>query len=221
MHSHDPVCGWALRSKADYAFASLRKTLPVPDGAILWSPRSLPLPASGSSQSSASALKLGAMIWKREYLKGGSTLDAKSIYRAWQQEGETDFDKCKLSFATALSQQYVSCGVPVEWRRRRAANARRLLSKLQDHTECHPVFSDWPQEAAPLGTVFEFESQARRDATRHKLQQHGVYCPIHWPGAAGCDPAAQDLAGRLLTIPSDQRYGSRHMDKIASLLNNR
>jgi hypothetical protein len=38
-HSHDPVSGWALHSRADYAFSSLRKRMPVPDGAILWSPK--------------------------------------------------------------------------------------------------------------------------------------------------------------------------------------
>ena len=219
-HSHDPVSGWALRSNAEYAFASLRKTLPIPDGAILWSPRGLPLPAGGSTQSPASALKLAAMVWKREYLDGRSTADAKSIYRAWQRAGELAFDHSEPSFASALSQQYLSCGVPAKWHKQRAANARRLLSKLRDNMEFRPIFSDWPEEAAPLGAVFEFESQAQRDATRHKLQEGGVYCPIHWPATKGCDPATRDLARRLLTIPSDQRYGSRHMDKIASLVTN-
>ena len=37
-HAHDPASAWATTSTADYAFSSLRKTLPVPDGAILWSP---------------------------------------------------------------------------------------------------------------------------------------------------------------------------------------
>ncbi|HET9953251.1 MAG TPA: hypothetical protein VFQ61_02040, partial [Polyangiaceae bacterium] len=38
-HSHDPWSNWAAASKADFCFASLRKTLPIPDGAVLWSPR--------------------------------------------------------------------------------------------------------------------------------------------------------------------------------------
>jgi hypothetical protein len=36
-HSHDPFSPWAVGSSADYAFCSLRKTLPVPDGGLLWS----------------------------------------------------------------------------------------------------------------------------------------------------------------------------------------
>ncbi len=44
-HSHDPQSTWATSSTADYAFASLRKTMPISDGAILWSPRGRALPA--------------------------------------------------------------------------------------------------------------------------------------------------------------------------------
>jgi hypothetical protein len=70
-HSHDPLSNWALTSKADYAFASMRKTFPVPDGALLWSPRQHQLPPEPKSRNwSGSALKLAAMIWKSEYLAG-------------------------------------------------------------------------------------------------------------------------------------------------------
>jgi hypothetical protein len=217
-HSHDPASPWARRSNADYAFASLRKTLPVPDGAILWSPRAFPLPEGGTSESAASAIKLGAMIWKREYIEGSSTPDAKLKFRAWQQGGELEFNTSDVAFATAFSQQYLGVGVPVKWRRQRAANTRRLLSKLSRTTQFRPIFSDWPQDAAPFGAVFEFDSKTKRDDARHKLQEHRVYCPVHWPPTASCDSAYVDLANRLLTIPSDQRYTVRDMDKIVSFV---
>jgi hypothetical protein len=218
-HSHDPVSGWALQSNAEYVFSSLRKTLPVPDGAILWSPRGLPLPATGNSESAASALKLAAMLWKREYLLGGATPEAKATYRAWQQEGELAFDESPVSFASNLSQKSLSCGVPVKWRKRRVVNTKSLISKLQGASGFRPIFSDWPNQAAPLGVVFEFDSPQQRDATRQRLQQHGIYCPVHWPATEGCEPAARDLAGRLLTIPTDQRYTPQDMEKIAAFVN--
>ena len=217
-HSHDPVSGWSLQSNAEYAFASLRKTLPVPDGAILWSPRELPLPATGSSESSASTLKLAAMLWKREYVIGRSMLEAKLTYRAWQLAGEQAFDTSAVSFATDLSRQYLSNGIPVQWRKRRVANTKRLLSKLLDNREFRPIFLDWPQEAAPLGVVLEFNSLRQRDNARKRLQKLGIYCPVHWPAPVGSDPAARELAKRLLTIPTDQRYNSRDMDKIAEFM---
>ena len=36
-HSHDPFSDWSCTSEADWCFASLRKTIPIPDGGILWS----------------------------------------------------------------------------------------------------------------------------------------------------------------------------------------
>ena len=35
-HTHDIAGAWATGSTADYAIASLRKTLPLPDGGLLW-----------------------------------------------------------------------------------------------------------------------------------------------------------------------------------------
>jgi hypothetical protein len=217
-HSHDPVSGWALRSNAEYAFASLRKTVPVPDGAILWSPRGLQLPGSGASANSGSALKLAAMLWKREYLEGRSTTEAKATYRAWQQEGEREFDGANVAFATALSQQYLKSGVPESWRQRRSSNVTALLSELGEGNDFRPIFCNWPEDAAPLGAVFEFDSPEQRDAMRHHLQECGVYCPIHWPAIESIDSTARNLAGRLLTIPTDQRYGGRDMERIAAIV---
>jgi hypothetical protein len=217
-HSHDPVSGWAQRSKADYAFASLRKTMPVPDGAILWSPRELPLPQSGIAPHAGSALKLAAMLWKQEYLEGHTALGAKPVYLDWQRAGEYAFDHSQVSFATELSKQYVCAGVPVIWHRRRSANARLLLSKLRGTGKLRPIFTNWPEDSAPLGAVVEFESKAERDAIRFKLKERGVYCPIHWPAIKGCLSAARRLAGLLLTIPTDQRYRSKDMRKIAGLI---
>ena len=219
-HSHDPVSCWALQSQADYAFASLRKTLPVPDGGILWSPRGLALPGTRTCENAASTLKLAAMLWKQQYLAGAADPEAKLIYRAWQQQGEKQFDRSEECSASSLSQQYLRPGVPTQWRQQRATNARQLLSALANITELRPVFSQWPTGAAPLGAVFEFESQARRDVMRRKLQDHRVYCPVHWPPAGNCDPAACALAQRLLTIPTDQRYVPCDMEKIAAYVRN-
>jgi hypothetical protein len=220
-HSHDPASGWALRSNAEYAFASLRKTLPVPDGGIMWSPRSLPLPQTSPGVSPASALKLAAMLWKRDYLEGQSAAEVKAVYRAWQQEGECGFEQADVGFATAPSQQYLSYGVPVCWRELRVQNAKCLLSEMSESKEFRPIFTQWPKDAAPLGAVFAFDSQEQRDAMRQVLQQRGVYCPIHWPATEGVDSASRRLAGCLLTIPTDQRYQPSDMEKIASFVTNR
>ena len=43
-HTHDLIGDWSRNSTADWCIASLRKTLPIPEGGILWSPKGLKLP---------------------------------------------------------------------------------------------------------------------------------------------------------------------------------
>ena len=55
-HTHDPLSDWSQSSTADYAVASLRKTLPVPLGALLWSPSGLAVPAPRDDDACEAAL---------------------------------------------------------------------------------------------------------------------------------------------------------------------
>jgi len=221
-HSHDPVSGWALNSRADYAFSSLRKTMPVPDGAILWSPRGHPLPEIADEDLSGSALKLAAMIWKHEYLEGRAVDVAKPLYRQWQRAGEDAFDSStKISSVSPYSRQYLACGMPVRWRHQRAANVQRLLRQRKASVEAQPLFTSWPTDSVPLAAVFRFTSQIARDSTRKRLEDAGIYCPVHWPAPAHCDQAVREMAATSLTIPTDHRYGSTDMDRIARVLYNK
>jgi hypothetical protein len=218
-HSHDPVSGWAKQSRADYAFSSIRKTMPVPDGAILWSPAGHPLPAVIDEDFSGSALKLAAMIWKREYLEGRASLATKPIYRQWQRTGEDSFDRSiKISCASPYSKQYLSPGVPVRWRRQRSANVQRLLRHWQASSEAQPLFTSWPTDSVPMTAVFRFASQIMRDLVRKRLEEANIYCPVHWPAPAHCDSSVRELAATILSIPTDHRYGLADMDRVASIL---
>ena len=221
-HSHDPVSGWAQQSRADYAFSSLRKTMPVPDGAILWSPRRLQLPEATDTDTSGSSLKLAAMIWKREYLRGATASAVKPLYRHWQQDGEIFFGQSvRISRASPYSQEYLSFGVPVRWRRQRAANVRHLLRQLRTWSGAQPLFCSWPPGGAPLAAVFCFSSPKERDSVRRALEGANIFCPIHWPAPTHCDFAVRELAAKILSIPADQRYRSTDMDEVARILLNR
>ena len=218
-HSHDPVSGWALHSRADYAFSSLRKTMPVPDGAILWSPRRHPLPRVVDEDLSGSALKLAAMIWKREYLEGRAAGGAKPLYRRWQRAGEDAFDRStKISSASSYSRQYLASGMPLRWRHQRAANVQRLLRQREASFEAQPLFTSWPTDSVPMAVVFRFTSPIVRDSARKRLEEADIYCPVHWPAPAHCAPAIREMAATILSIPADHRYGNADMDRIARVL---
>jgi hypothetical protein len=87
-HSHDPFGVWARVSTAPYAVASLRKTLPVPDGGLLWSPRDLDLPRPSAGDSAGAQLKLAAMMLKSAWIDGWPV--AKDAFRELQSRGERE-----------------------------------------------------------------------------------------------------------------------------------
>jgi hypothetical protein len=216
-HSHDPFSPWAVGSNADYAFSSLRKTLPVPDGAILWSPRGLDLPPQPRQTAEGSELKLAAMLLKGRYLENAGDDALKERFRRLQIEGEEQLGKAPVAAASQAAREAVIGGAPLPWRVRRADNAVHLLGALSGLGIAEPLFDEWPAGAAPLGVVHLFESQEARDRARETLREAGVYCPVHWP----IEPASErvrDLSARVLTIPTDWRYSAADMERVASLL---
>lgn len=216
-HAHDPASDWATTSEADYAFSSLRKTLPVPDGAILWSPRDLLLPDQPSGAAEGSELKFAAMLLKGEYL-GGRGSELKDRFRHLQLDGEARLAQSGVAGASAAARESLVRGAPLPWRARRAENTARLLGALHEWDAAEPIFTDWPADAAPLGAVFEFGSGETRDATRETLREAGVYCPVHWvDAAASSSERVRDLAARILTIPTDWRYSAADMARVASV----
>jgi hypothetical protein len=217
-HAHDPASGWATTSDAEYAFSSLRKTLPVPDGAILWSPRGLLLPEQPAGSADGSELKLAAMLLKGKYL-AGSDEALKERFRRLQLDGEERLGGAAVAGASATTRESLVRGAPLPWRARRAENTTRLLAALHDWDDAEPLFTTWPADAAPLGAVFVFESGERRDEVREALREADVYCPVHWAdaGESGSE-RARDLGGRTLTIPTDWRYSAADMARIATLV---
>jgi hypothetical protein len=217
--SHDPAGDWARRIGASLGFASLRKTLPVPDGAIVWSLSGRALPREPDRRSGASDAKLAAMLLKREYLDRAGKPDLKARFRELQELGERAIDRANLAESAALfTREYLSRGIPIAWRRRRRANVRAFLAAINGWRAAEPLFDRWPRDAAPLGAVLVFGSSAQRDRARERLRRADVYCPVHWTLAPGASPQASRLAGRILTIPSDQRYTSADMRRIARVL---
>jgi hypothetical protein len=217
-HAHDPASAWATTSDAHYAFSSLRKTLPVPDGAILWSPRGLPLPDQPAGSADGSELKLAAMLLKGRYLDGSD--DAfKDRFRRLQLDGEERLGGAAIAGASATTRESLVRGAPLPWRARRSENTTRLLAALEDWDAAEPLFSNWPADAAPLGAVFVFESGERRDEVREALREADVYCPVHWADAAESESErVRELSARILTIPTDWRYSAADMARIATLV---
>jgi hypothetical protein len=218
-HTHDPLSAWARASAASYCVASLRKTLPVPDGAIVWSPRGENLPRPVLGASTGASLKLTAMILKTAWLRGRDV--DKSEFRALQMAGEAAL---RGSATAPHALTHVVLPLLDVWRLRsiRADNARALAKSMQPRTSAwHPVSYGSP-EAVPFNLQVLCTSEASRDSLLAHLARERIFAPVHWRQSAtgfwSGDHQAVDYASRMLTIPVDHRYRAADVGRIVEAL---
>jgi hypothetical protein len=218
-HSHDPFSTWARTSTAAYAVASLRKTWPLPDGGLLWSPLGLDLPEPAGGESPGASLKLAAMLLKAAWLDRRAV--AKSDFRALQQAGER-----ALLGSTGPASTVTRALLPLldvaGLRAASSRNARALVAALPARTTSWRVLPDAPAGAAPFRAQLVCASGAVRDALRDHLGRHGIFAPVHWrqdrAGLWSGDDAAADLASRMLTLPVDHRCRPDDVHRVADVV---
>ncbi|MCW2724807.1 MAG: hypothetical protein JWN35_1728 [Frankiales bacterium] len=221
-HTHDPQSVWARTSGATYCLASLRKTLPVPDGALLWSPAGQPLPVPASPANGASSLKLAAMVLKGAWLEGKAV--AKPDFRRLQMLGEAGL--MDVRGASSDFTRLVLPGLDVRGMRAvRASNVAALAERVGEDGVLGGYARLLPD--APVGSVpFQLPVICRSSQVRDHLLAHllsnGVYAAVHWrqdgeelsPG----DHEALDLSRRILTLPVDHRTSPPDVERISAVL---
>nr|WP_296063812.1 hypothetical protein [uncultured Actinoplanes sp.] len=217
-HSHDPFGPWARASIAPYAVASLRKTLPVPDGGLLWSPQDLPMPAPDGPDNPGSDLKLAAMLLKSAWLDGVPV--PKDKFRMLQQRGENVLlgSTAPIGIVTRVILPFLDID---RLRLAATANVRALREAL-------PATPDWQVLAGGSGDGAPFRLQLlcrdgrTRDALLAHLAAHGIYAPVHWrqdrTGVWSGDEDAADLASRMLTVPVDHRCTPADLRRLTEVL---
>jgi hypothetical protein len=211
-HSHDPFSRWARTSRATYAVASLRKTLPVPDGGLLWSPQDRQLPSPyGKESSPGSDLKLAAMLLKSAWLEGANV--PKTAFRALQQRGEH-----VLLGSAAPAGALTTVILPlldIEGVRADAtANVRAMEAALG--------MPESPDGIAPFRLQLVCGTRQERDELLGHLAAHGIYAPVHWrqdrTGMRSGDPEAAAVSARMLTLPVDHRCTPADLSRLAGVL---
>ncbi|RSM72269.1 hypothetical protein DMB66_06695 [Actinoplanes sp. ATCC 53533] len=219
-HSHDPFGAWARASTAPYAVASLRKTLPLPDGGLLWSPRGLDLPRPSGPESPGAHLKLAAMLLKDAWLGGRAV--PKEAFRALQQRGEHAL-LGSAGPASALTATVLPLLDVAGLRAASTRNAHALTEALAGRAGREwRILTGGPAGAAPFRVQLLCVSPAVRDALLAHLAGQGIFAPVHWRQDRGGwwsgDEAAADLADRILTVPVDHRCGPGEVRRVAEVL---
>lgn len=220
-HTHDPWSQWAHESRADYCFASLRKTLPIPDGAVAWSPNGgalPPVPELSSIHQQAALRKLGAMILKALYLQGRAI--PKQTFRGLVTAGERDISAGEISAIEPISTAIID-GMPcLSWRKRRRANflhLSRALADLAGVSVLHPRDS----MMCPFSVILVCGDGNMRDTLKARLIERDVYPAVLWPLKKLSVAIPEDsiaLSERMLSLHCDGRYSIRDMDRVAALI---
>lgn len=222
-HSHDPWSSWARESDADWCLASLRKTLPIPDGGVLWSPRGKMLPTLAQvtpEHQSASFEKLAAMKLKSLYLSGGSA--TKEDFRRLAVSGECHIAAGPVSGMSVWTENLLQ-SFPVEsWRMRRRSNHKTLCDALQDIFWVQALAPDSYAADTPFSCVLVFDTSARRAFVQERLAESHVYAAILWPldepVVDGIPNDSIDLSRRMLSVHCDMRYDERDMFRVAAMI---
>jgi hypothetical protein len=215
-HSHDPLSDWARGSSAPYGVSSLRKTLPVPDGGLIWSPQGLPVPVPSGPESPGAQLKLAGMLLKAAWLDGRPV--PKDAFRSLQQEGE-QLLLGSAAPASAVTRAVLPLLDLAGLRATSTRNARALVALLPESSPSWRVLAGG---TAPFRVQLICPTPAVRDALLAHLARNGVYAPVHWrqdrAGVWSGDDEAADLADRMLTVPVDHRCTPTDVQRMADLL---
>ena len=218
-HSHDLLSYWALNSDADWCMASLRKSLPLPEGGMMWSPKgntlSMELVQSDVNNRIAS-IRWKGMEMKKEYLEGGNV--SKEDFRKRLTETEEWFDTAEPSLMDERSRKVVTEQLDINlWLGAKRRNLE-ILKRLIDRERCEILMPEH-ESCTMFSFVMLFEDRTERDKVREQLIASSVYPAILWAVPDDASAGTKDFSSRMLSIHCDGRYTEDDMKLLAEIIN--
>ncbi|MFT5749102.1 MAG: hypothetical protein ACI93S_000355 [Ancylomarina sp.] len=218
-HSHDLFSEWALNSNADWCIASLRKSLPIPDGGMLWSPQheisSIEKPIIKSNHTKLSDDRYRAMTMKRLYLDSESSI-SKSDYLNLLNETEAVIGNGEISGLSSFSEGILR-KIPPYINQKKKDNYETLL-KLIETRICKVLKCD--ETYTPFSIVLLFESNTTRNLVRQELIKNSIYPNVLWEiDNEQADNKVIDFSKRMLMLPIDFRYSETDMYWMSQVIN--
>ncbi|MEJ5341837.1 MAG: hypothetical protein WHT09_09740 [Thermogutta sp.] len=216
-HTHDPWSAWASNSSADFCIVSLRKTLPLPDGGAIWSPRGHPIepPSIEEPDHQRAALqKLAGMLLKAEYLRGGSV--EKSLFRSLQTSGENLFKTLPLSKPLEITSHLLDRLPWDQWRSKRRVNVEYLAGLLRTIKQVEVLNPPRMAESCSFGVVIRCPTNSVRDQLRQYLIERQIYPAVLWPKNCHMmnDCQAVEFSERILFFHADFRYEVTDLERV-------
>lgn len=230
-HSHDPFGHWALYSDADWCISSIRKSLPLPEGGMMWSPKGheLPnIPKSSEENEKIAEVRWEGMEMKAAYLRGdidptpgpspsmGGEL--KKEFRNLFVETEEWFDHAEPTLIDERTKVFISKQFDLNlWLGAKRKNWS-LLSSLVSKEHCEVLTAEH-ESCTMFSLVLLMENKEKRDKLRKELIDRSVYPAILWNVSEDASEASKDFSKRMLSIHCDGRYTEEDIRQLADILN--
>ena len=215
-HTHDLIGSWAINSHAYWCIASLRKSLPVPEGGMLWSPVGLPLPkapAVSEENEKIAAIRWEAMKLKARYLAGEDV--EKQAFRASFVDTEEYFDRAEVCALDAGSQAFLRSFDIRDWYNRKRENWELLCDIKKDGVR---VLMPENRGCYPFSLILVFMTGEERNRVRKALIEKQIYPAILWIVPAPTEGEIFKMSNGMLSIHCDARYTKEDILQMKSII---
>ena len=209
---------WCLYSKADWCIASLRKSLPIPEGGMMWSPKKLKVDGLKlrieNEDISVASERWKAMEMKADYLRGDDV--KKNDYRKILVETESWFDTAEPISIDERSKHFIH-GLDINaWYNTKKRNWRLLCQMVNTKAQ---VLKPEDESCNMFSFVLLAPTPELREKWRKGLIERNIYPAVLWNVPNGVHPSVKDISARILSIHCDGRYSAENMEKMAKLIN--
>ena len=210
-----------LYEDVDYRVGSIRKWLPIPDGAFLY------MKTEGTISYDNNIIverndtfiqeSMLAMIEKKKYLISGNTLLKKSYRKRNALCSELLKKEIIPHQISIISKKIIENDIDIrsviEIRKR---NYNCLKESIGKHNI--KILNYSVKQECPLCLIIEVNN---RDKIQNNLARQGVYCQVLWPIREKAKKLCKNssyFSDHMLAVPCDQRYSSDDMLAISKLI---
>lgn len=217
-HSHDLIGNWARQSDAVFCMASLRKSLPIAEGGILWSNTEN---LKGNLNYISENQKLATVRWKamkskQEYLISESEedklLEKKQCFREAFTSTEDNLDELEISSIDSTTESYLKKFNIIDWYKAKVDNWKILKEKC-DSSNFSALVPE-SHECFPFSFAIVCKDKLLREALRQLLIKNSVYPAVLWNVPKQCSQKIVDLSNKVLSIHCDGRYSTSDIEEL-------
>lgn len=201
---------------ADYQVGSLRKWMPIPDGAVLMG---LNMEQPTNEDKELSDAKMKAMFHKGEYLMKGK--GDKQQFRTEYAEAEHILDSRTVTYCMSdASRRIINSTDLDEMADLRRDNYKRLALRLKEFAAIEMICPELPDDVVPF--MMPVLVKNGRKELQQFMASHDIYPTVIW----ACpnefkdkiDSTARMIYDNILCFHIDQRYTYAEMERIGNIL---